>query len=114
MRLLCYGSTVVQLYLGFPSDAAEPPQLLRGFQKVTAEAGGQAVASFTLDARALSIWNASGGGGWRLVEGEFGVRAGSSSQDVLGQSSLRGTVQSKRVMGGGSGGGGHDVTMLSE
>jgi beta-glucosidase len=87
---------VVQLYLGFPSEAAEPPQLLRGFQKVTAEAGGQAVASFTLDARALSIWNASGGG-WRLVEGEFDVRAGSSSQDVLGQSSLRGTVQSKRA-----------------
>ena len=91
-------STVVQLYVTFPTHAAEPINLLRGFQKVTAPAGQQAVASFTLDARALSVWNATvdgGAGGWRLVYGEFGVRVGSSSRDDLGQSSLRGTVYSK-------------------
>jgi beta-glucosidase len=92
-------STVVQLYVAFPEHADEPPELLRGFTKVTAPAGGQAVASFSLDARALSVWNATPGvNQWCLVEGEFGVRVGSSSRDELGQSSLRGSVQSKRVL----------------
>jgi hypothetical protein len=94
---LCF-STVVQLYVAFPKHAHEPSELLRGFMKVTAPAGGQAVASFSLDARALSIWNATPGvNQWSLVEGEFSVRAGSSSRDELGQSSLHGSVQSKRV-----------------
>eukprot|EP01043_Picozoa_sp_COSAG02_P002438 COSAG02_NODE_56_length_43700_cov_33.650765_9_plen_111_part_00 len=94
---LCF-STVVQLYVAFPKHADEPSELLRGFMKVTAPAGGQAVASFSLDARALSIWNATPGvNQWSLVEGEFGVRAGSSARDELGQSSLHGSVQSKRV-----------------
>ena len=91
-------STVVQLYVNFPTHAAEPNNLLRGFQKVTAPAGQQAVATFILDARALSVWNATldgGAGGWSLVYGKFGVRVGSSSRDELGQSSLRGTVYSK-------------------
>jgi beta-glucosidase len=33
---LVYGAEVAQLYLGFPSDAGEPPKVLRGFTKVTA------------------------------------------------------------------------------
>ena len=127
-------TTIVQLYLTFPASAGEPPQLLRGFQKVTAAAGAQAEATFTLDARALSVWDpspqystasstAKSGGAWRLVEGEFGVRVGTSSRDVLGQSSLRGKLYSKKKVGvptktddgraSSSGGGGHGSSVLT-
>ena len=65
-------TTVVQLYLVFPKAAGEPPQLLRGFSKVSADAGGNVQAEFTLSARELSIWS-SDAGAWKLVPGAFGA-----------------------------------------
>lgn len=53
-----YGKEVVQLYLGFPAAAGEPPKLLKGFHKIGLGAGEQQTVQFDLRDRDLSIWNA--------------------------------------------------------
>ena len=45
-----HGAEVVQLYLGFPPSAGEPPQVLRGFQKLDLAPGAGATATFNLGA----------------------------------------------------------------
>ena len=51
------GAEVVQLYLSFPASAGEPPNQLKGFQKVMLGPGDQARVEFKLAARHFSIWN---------------------------------------------------------
>ena len=41
-----HGAEVVQLYLGFPPSAGEPPQVLRGFKKLQISPGAEATATF--------------------------------------------------------------------
>ena len=74
------GAEVVQLYLSFPSGAGEPPQQLKGFEKVHLEAGESTLVTLGLDARAFSIWMV-GTHAWTVVSGTFGVAVGSSSRD---------------------------------
>ena len=45
-----HGAEVAQLYLGFPPSAGEPPQVLRGFQKLNLAPGAEATATFNLGA----------------------------------------------------------------
>ena len=84
-------TTVVQLYLAFPEEAGEPPQLLRGFSKVSAETGASTDVEFTLSARDLSIWSVAAGA-WTLVPGAFGIRVGFSSQDIAAIGTLHSSV----------------------
>lgn len=50
------GSEVAQMYLGFPQAAAEPPKLLRGFEKVYDLApGASASVSFTVAATEVQV-----------------------------------------------------------
>ena len=81
------GAEVVQLYLGFPTSANEPPHQLKGFQKVTLGPGEQGEVVFSLTPRHFSIWN-SKCRMWTEVPGRFGVHVGSSSRDIR----LRGTI----------------------
>jgi len=75
------GAEVVQLYLGFPAAAGEPPIQLKGFQKVMLKAGASQSVSFTLVARDLSIWNMATHS-WEAQTGTFTVYVGTSSQDL--------------------------------
>eukprot|EP00937_MAST-01D_sp_MAST-1D-sp2_P003732 g3732.t1 len=75
------GHEVAQLYLGFPASAGEPPQQLKGFEKVRLRAGETKTVTFALDERAFSVWDAAAHA-WRVVEGEFSVAVGASSRDV--------------------------------
>ena len=86
-------TTVVQLYLSFPSEAGEPPRLLRGFAKVSADAGSSAHAEFKLAARDLSIWSTEARA-WKLVQGTFGVHVGFSSADLVANGTLRSSIES--------------------
>jgi len=81
------GAEVVQLYLSFPTSANEPPNQLKGFQKVMLGPGEQGEVVFSLTTRHFSIWN-SERHMWTEVEGKFGVHVGSSSRDVR----LSGTI----------------------
>ena len=81
------GTEVVQLYLGFPASAGEPPQQLKGFEKVVLEAGAKTKVTLPLDSRSFSVWDVAASA-WRIVGGEFKVMVGASSRDIR----LHGTV----------------------
>ena len=53
------GTEVAQVYLALPSlpDVPQPPRQLKGFARVTVDAGKTAHAHVTLDARAFSYWD---------------------------------------------------------
>jgi beta-glucosidase len=79
---------VVQLYLGDPATAGEPPRQLKGFSKVTLRPGQSTTVRFTLTAHDLSYWDDSANG-WVVPDGQFGVYVGDSS--ALANLPLRGS-----------------------
>ena len=76
-----HGTTVPQLYLGFPASAGEPPKQLKGFTQVSLEAGASTTVTFPLDNRSLSIWDVAKAG-WAVQEGAFTAMVGTSSRDI--------------------------------
>ena len=74
------GATVVQLYLGFPEDAGEPPQQLKGFSKQPLKPGQSADVTFKLSERDRSIWDV-GTHAWAEAKGTFTATVGLSSRD---------------------------------
>ncbi|GCE14088.1 beta-glucosidase [Tengunoibacter tsumagoiensis] len=76
------GSEVMQLYVGLPSGSvSEPPEQLKGFKKVTLDAGQMQHVRFMLDERALSYWNVARHD-WALAQGNCTISLGSSSRDI--------------------------------
>lgn len=82
------GTEVAQLYIGFPSSAGEPPQVLRGFYKIILDAGASGTATFPLDKDDVSIWSIAQDS-WTAITGTFNVYVGASSRDIR----LKGTFQ---------------------
>ena len=62
------GTEIVQLYIGFPSGAGEPPKLLRGFEAVALTPGQQSTVRFPLVAKDIRCV-----GGLRLDFFQFSV-----------------------------------------
>ncbi|KAJ5882328.1 Glycoside hydrolase family 3 [Penicillium soppii] len=77
------GATVPQLYVTFPDSTPEgtPPKQLRGFEKVSLDAGESRTVAFELMRRDLSYWDVVSQK-WIIPEGEFVVRVGFSSRDL--------------------------------
>ncbi len=75
------GAEVVQLYLGFPLEASEPPRQLKGFQKVSLQPGQTQQVTFTLAPEAFSFWSA-GLRRWVAYPGTYQVMVGASSRDI--------------------------------
>ena len=76
------GDEVVQLYIRDPvASMARPVKELKGFQRVTLQAGEKRRVEFTLTPDQLSFWNRE----MRFVvePGEFRVMVGSNSRDVI-------------------------------
>jgi len=82
------GAEVAQLYLGYPRGAGEPPQQLRGFDKIQLASGASGTVTFQLRAKDFSIWDVNVHD-WQLVHGVFAVYVGSSSRDIR----VRGQLQ---------------------
>jgi beta-glucosidase len=81
------GSEVVQLYVGAPSSAGEPPRVLKDFRKVTLGAGASTTVRFTLRQSDLAIWDAVTHQP-STVDGTYQVYVGSSSRDLRAQAPL--------------------------
>jgi beta-glucosidase len=73
-----YGSEVPQLYLGFPDEAAEPPKVLRGFQRVYLDPGQSKIVSLTLTQKDISYWNVVNQT-WTVARGNYTVWIGTSA-----------------------------------
>ena len=67
------GAEVVQLYICPPQDGIHRPvRELKGFQKVFLRPGEAKTVTFTLDDRALALWQES----WKILAGTYGVEVG--------------------------------------
>jgi len=84
------GTEVVQLYLGFPKDAGEPPKQLKAFQKVFLSKGASKDVTLQLTKRSLSIWDASSHG-WHVQQGTFTCMVGASSRDIRLTTTFKGS-----------------------
>jgi beta-glucosidase len=72
----------VQLYLGFPANAGEPPQQLKGFNKTAVLAPGASVrVMLALTPRDFSIWDVTSHA-WSVANGTHHVGVGASSRDI--------------------------------
>lgn len=75
------GATVVQLYLGFPAAAGEPPKLLRGFSHTgDLEPAGKTETYFPLYERDVQVWDETTFK-WTRPAGTFKVYVGQSADD---------------------------------
>ena len=83
------GIAVPQLYVGLPGarGRVQPPRQLKGFQKLTLRPGRRARASFALDARAFSYWDAKRNR-WRVAPGCYSVQVAPTGRAAAS----RGTV----------------------
>jgi beta-glucosidase len=88
------GADVVQLYLGQPPVAANPPRQLEAFRRVSLEAGQSRSVTFTLRASQLAYYDAASGS-WRVAAGTYRIWMGDSS--ALSDLPARGYVQLART-----------------
>ena len=71
------GKHVVQIYVAFPAAANSPPLQLKGFDKTQVLApGATQKLAFTLNDRALSVWDDQVTHDWKLVPGVYTVYVG--------------------------------------
>jgi beta-glucosidase-like glycosyl hydrolase len=75
------GSEVPQLYLGFPEEAAEPPKILRGFERVYLEVGETKTVTLALTKRDISYWNTVYQK-WTVAPGEYTVWIATSANNA--------------------------------
>ncbi|HEY4017036.1 MAG TPA: glycoside hydrolase family 3 C-terminal domain-containing protein [Pseudonocardiaceae bacterium] len=76
------GTDVAQLYVGDPATTGEPPEQLKGFQRVTLQPGGSATVSFPVSLHDLAYWNTSSNG-WTTATGSYQIMVGDSSTPQL-------------------------------
>jgi beta-glucosidase len=74
------GSEVPQLYLGFPAEAAEPPKVLRGFERVYLVAGESKQVTLVLTQKDISYWNVVKQD-WTVASGNYTVWIGTSANN---------------------------------
>lgn len=90
------GSDVVQLYVGDPPAAGEPPRQLEGFRRVTLLPGQSRTVNFEITGHELS-WFSPKANGWTLPNGRFSLYVGDSS--ALASLPLRGKLTVTRTIG---------------
>jgi beta-glucosidase len=75
------GSTVAQVYVGFPAATGEPPQQLKGYEKLRLAAGQSRRVVFRLGRDELSYFDAARGKAI-VADGRYTLSVGSSSRDL--------------------------------
>ncbi|UJR25888.1 hypothetical protein I4U23_007236 [Adineta vaga] len=66
------GSEVPQLYVAFPDEAAQPPKVLRGFERVYLTSGESKQITLTLTQKDISYWNVINQK-WTIASGTYTV-----------------------------------------
>ncbi|MBN1566555.1 MAG: fibronectin type III-like domain-contianing protein [Acidobacteria bacterium] len=81
------GAEVVQLYLGSPAAAEEPPKQLKGFEKVLLKPGEATTVAMKLDKSSFAAWDPEIHA-WKVYPGTYPIMVGSSSRDIRLKSSF--------------------------
>ena len=84
------GSDVVQVYVGEPAAAEEPPSQLKGFAKVSLQPNERKHVTIAVPIKALASWSEQDHK-WVLSAGNYEIKVGESSRDfrLHGQMSLK-------------------------
>jgi beta-glucosidase len=85
------GSDVVQVYVGEPAAAEEPPSQLKGFAKVSLQPNERKHVTIAVPVKTLALWSERNHN-WELSAGNYEIKVGESSRDfrLHGQVSLQG------------------------
>ncbi len=75
------GWAVPELYVGFPPAAHEPPEQLKGYNKIWLDPGESRRVTFELTPDTLSYFDQSAGH-WALAHGQYTVSVGNSSRNL--------------------------------
>lgn len=78
---------VIQLYVGYPEAAKEPPKLLRAFEKVVLRAGESAVIKLQVNIEDLKVWEEVNEE-WSFVNGTYDFMVGFSAGDIRQHNAL--------------------------
>ncbi|MGD0247345.1 MAG: glycoside hydrolase family 3 C-terminal domain-containing protein, partial [Streptosporangiaceae bacterium] len=83
------GADVAQLYVGDPAASDDPPEQLKGFQRVTLSPGASATVSFPLTIHDLASWSPTDNQ-WEAQAGAYSIKVGdaSNSLPLTGSTSL--------------------------
>jgi len=73
------GTDVAQLYVGDPAASVDPPEQLKGFQRVTLNPGQTKTVSFPLTIHDLAAWS---GNAWKAQAGTYSIRVGDASNHL--------------------------------
>ena len=77
------GAEVAQLYVSYPAEAKQPPQQLRGFEKVKLQPGEESEVTFSVRRRDVSYWDVVAQK-WAIAKGTYTFSVGASSRDLKG------------------------------
>jgi beta-glucosidase len=99
------GADVAQLYIGDPAASADPPNQLKGFDRVSLNAGASATVSFPINIHDLASWNATANG-WEAQSGTYTIKVGDASNNLplSGTTSLAQTLTGQIAAGSSSAG----------
>lgn len=76
------GSDVVQLYVADPTEAAEPPSQLKGFEKVRLAVGESKTVNIEIPVNHLATWSEEAHA-WKISKGTYEFKVGQSSRQIL-------------------------------
>jgi beta-glucosidase-like glycosyl hydrolase len=99
------GADVAQMYVGDPAASQDPPEQLRGFDRVTLNPGQSTAVSFPLNIHDLASWSAADNQ-WEAQAGTYSIKVGDSSASLplTGSTSL-GQELTGQIAAGTSGAG---------
>jgi beta-glucosidase len=89
------GADVAQLYVGDPAVSGDPPEQLKGFDRVSLAPGASQTVQFTLTVHDLASWS-DAAGGWNAPAGAYKISVGDSSAGLP----LSGTVTLAQTLTG--------------
>jgi beta-glucosidase len=94
---------VAQLYVGDPASIGEPPHQLKGFQRITLNAGQAQTVTFTVAAHDLAYWN-DPATQWTTPAGTYQILIGDSSRNlpISGSLTVSSTISNAAVVAGSS------------
>ena len=75
------GADVAQMYVGDPAASQDPPEQLKGFQRVTLNPGQSSTVSFPLTIHDLAAWS-SADNAWEAQPGTYSISVGDSSASL--------------------------------
>jgi beta-glucosidase len=94
------GADVAQLYVGDPAASQDPPNQLKGFDRVQLNAGQSATVTFPINIHDLAAWSPTANA-WQAQAGTYSIKVGDASNNLVltGSTSLAQTLTGQIAAG---------------